>query len=110
MYLKSWIEEKIDDISSKLEGISIEDLYVLVKRTWDYDDYQTVQKYYNYISLLRPLDWKAPLYASLCNFRGSHQVDFWEYGLNQASKVLISTINYINNLNKSIDEKNGKVC
>lgn len=26
-------EEKIEDISSKLEGISIEDLYALAKRT-----------------------------------------------------------------------------
>lgn len=27
--------EQIDDISSKLEGISINDLYALAKRTWD---------------------------------------------------------------------------
>ena len=103
-------EEKIDCISSKLEGISIEDLYALAKRTWDYDDYQTAQKYYNHISLLRPLDWEAQLYASLCNFRGSHQVDFWKYGLNQTAKVLVSTINYINNLNKPINEKNNEMA
>ena len=39
--------EQIDDISSKLEGISINDLYALAKRTWDYGDFQTAQKYYN---------------------------------------------------------------
>ncbi len=103
-------EEKIDDISSKLEGINIEDLYALAKRTWDYDDYKTAQKYYNHISLLRPLDWEAPLYASLCNFKGSHQVDFWEYGLNHAAKVLVSTINYINNLNRPFDDKNNEMA
>ena len=58
--------EQIEDISQRLEGISIEDLYALAKRTWDYGDYQTAQKYYNHISLLKPLDWEAPLYASLC--------------------------------------------
>lgn len=101
--------EQIEDISQRLEGISIEDLYALAKRTWDYEDYQTAQKYYNHISLLKPLDWEAPLYASLCNFKGSHQVDFWEYGLVQASKVLVSTINYINGLSLSLDEKNKEM-
>ena len=101
--------EKIEDISAKLEGISIEDLYALAKRTWDYEDYQTAQKYYNHISLLRPLDWEAPLYASLCNFMGSHEVNFWEYGLDQVTKVLVSTINYINGLSISHDEKNSEM-
>lgn len=101
--------EQIEDISQRLEGISIEDLYALAKRTWDYEDYQTAQKYYNHISLLKPLDWEAPLYASLCNFNGSHEVYFWEDGLVQASKVLVSTINYINGLSLSLDEKNKEM-
>ena len=46
--------EQIEDISQRLEGISINDLYALAKRTWDYGDYQTAQKYYNHISLLKP--------------------------------------------------------
>ena len=50
--------EQIEDISQRLEGISINDLYALAKRTWDYGDFQTAQKYYNHISLLKPLDWK----------------------------------------------------
>ena len=98
--------EQIEDISSKLEGISIEDLYALAKRTWDYEDYQTAQKYYNHISLLRPLDWEAPLYASLCNFMGSHEVYFWEYGLDQVTKLFVSTIN---GLSISHDEKNSEM-
>lgn len=101
--------EQIEDISQRLEGISIENLYALAKRTWDYEDYQTAQKYYNHISLLRPLDWEAPLYASLCKFKGVHKVDFWEYGLDQSSKVIISTINYINKIECSLKEKNNEM-
>lgn len=103
-------EEKIEDISSKLEGISISDLYALAKRTWDYEDYQTAQKYYNHISLLRPLDWEAPLYASLCNFIEPHNMYFWDNGLERASKVLISSLDYINNLNHPIDEKDKEMA
>lgn len=44
--------EQIEDISQRLEGISTNDLYVLAKRIWDYDNFQTAQKYYNHISLL----------------------------------------------------------
>ena len=91
-------EEKIDDISSKLEGISINDLYALAKRTWDYGDYQTAQKYYNHISLLKPLDWEAPLYASLCNFKGYHDMFFWTKVPEQVEKIIISTFEYISNL------------
>ena len=90
--------EKIDDISQKLEGISINDLYALAKRTWDYGDYQTAQKYYNHISLLKPLDWEAPLYASLCNFRGYHDMFFWTKVPEQTHKIIVSTIKYIYNL------------
>lgn len=97
--------EQIEDISQRLEGISIEDLYALAKRTWDYGDYQTAQKYYNHISLLKPLDWEAPLYASLCNFRGYHNMFFWTKVPEQEEKIIVSTIKYINNLELDSDEK-----
>lgn len=97
--------EQIDDMSSKLEGISINDLYALAKRTWDYGDFQTAQKYYNHISLLKPLDWEAPLYASLCNFRGYHNMLFWTRVPEQVEKIIVSTIKYINNLELDYDKK-----
>ena len=97
--------EKIDDISKKLEGISINDLYALAKRTWDYGDFQTAQKYYNHISLLRPLDWEAPLYASLCNFKGYHDMYFWAKVPEQIKPIIVSTIKYIYGLNLPIDKK-----
>ena len=97
--------EQIDDISSKLEGISINDLYALAKRTWDYGDFQTAQKYYNHISLLKPLDWEAPLYASLCNFKGYHKMFFWTKVPEQEEKIIVSTIKYINNLELDSDKK-----
>lgn len=97
--------EQIDDISSKLEGISINDLYALAKRTWDYGDFQTAQKYYNHISLLKPLDWEAPLYASLCNFKGYHDMFFWTKTPEQVEKIIVSTIKYINNLELDSDKK-----
>lgn len=97
--------EKIDDISQRLEGISINDLYALAKRTWDYGDFQTAQKYYNHISLLKPIDWEAPLYASLCNFRGYHNMLFWTKVPEQVEKIVISTIKYINNLDMTDDKR-----
>lgn len=97
--------EQIEDISQKLEGISINDLYALAKRTWDYGDYQTAQKYYNHISLLKPLDWEAPLYASLCNFKGYHDMFFWTKVPEQVEKIIVSTIKYINNLELDFDKK-----
>lgn len=98
-------EEKIEDLSSKLDGISINDLYALAKRTWDYGDYQTAQKYYNHISLLKPLDWEAPLYASLCNFKGYHDMFFWTKVPEQVEKIIISTIEYINKLDLDNNKK-----
>lgn len=100
--------EKVEDISKKLEGISINDLYALAKRTWDYGDYQTAQKYFNHISLLRPLDWEAPLYASLCNFNGYHNMFFFTKVPEQVEKIIISTIKYINNLDFEHVKKNLK--
>lgn len=97
--------EQIEDISQRLEGISINDLYALAKRTWDYGDFQTAQKYYNHISLLKPLDWEAPLYASLCNFKGYHDMFFWTKVPEQVEKIIVSTIKYINNLELDSDKK-----
>ena len=101
--------EQIEDISQRLEGISINDLYALAKRTWDYGDYQTAQKYYNHISLLKPLDWEAPLYASLCNFKGYHDMFFWTKVPERLEKIIISTINYINSLELHIDKKESEM-
>ena len=97
--------DKISDISEKLEGVSVNDLYALAKRTWDYRDYKTAQKYYNHISLLRPLEWEAPLYASLCNFHGYHDMIFWSKTLEQLTPIFVSTMEYINNLDLPEEEK-----
>ncbi len=101
--------EQIEDISQRLEGISINDLYALAKRTWDYGDFQTAQKYYNHISLLKPLDWEAPLYASLCNFKGYHDMFFWTKTPEQTEKIIISTIKYINSLELDNDKKESEM-
>ena len=101
--------EQVEDISKKLEGVSINDLYALAKRTWDYGDYQTAQKYYNHISLLRPLEWKAPLYASLCNFKGYHKYSFWINTPKQLEKIYISTIKYINSLDLEKEKKENEM-
>lgn len=101
--------EQIEDISQRLEGISINDLYALAKRTWDYGDFQTAQKYYNHISLLKPLDWEAPLYASLCNFKGYHDMFFWTKVPEQTEKIIISTIRYINSLELDGDKKESEM-
>lgn len=87
--------QKIDDISSKLDGVSIQDLYALAKRTWKSGDYLTAQKYYNHISLLKPLEWKAPLYASLCNFHGYHDMVFWSNAAPQLIDIYIGTIEFL---------------
>lgn len=102
--------EQVEDISKKLEGVSVNDLYALAKRTWDYGDFQTAQKYYNHISLLRPLDWEAPLYASLCNFRGYHNLDFWKNVNEQLEKIYISTIKYIYSLDLEETKKNEEIA
>lgn len=101
--------EQIEDIARRLEGISINDLYALAKRTWDYGDYQTAQKYYNHISLLKPLDWEAPLYASLCNFKGYHDMFFWTKVPEQIEKIIISTIKYIYSLDLDNDKKESEM-
>ncbi len=97
--------QKIDDISSKLEGVSIQDLYALAKRTWKSGDYVTAQKYYNHISLLKPLEWKAPLYASLCNFHGFHDMYFWSNATSQLTSIYIGTIEFLIGRDLSKNEK-----
>lgn len=89
--------DKLDDLSSKLENVSIKNLYALAKRTWDYGDFETAQKYYNHISLLNPIDWEAPLYASLCNI-GNITSDNILLIPEKLEKIVIATINYINGL------------
>lgn len=101
--------KQIDDIASKLEGISVNDLYALAKRTWDYGDFETAQKYYNHISLLKPLDWEAPFYASLCNFGGYHNIIFWATVPAQKEKIIISTIDYINKLEADMEKKDSEM-
>lgn len=101
--------EKIEDISQRLEGISIKDLYALAKRTWDYGDFQTAKNYYNHISLLKPLEWEAPLYASLCNFKGYHDMLFWTKAPEQIEKIIVATIKYINSLELDNDKKEFEV-
>ncbi len=104
--------EKIDDISAKLDGVSINDLYALAKRTMDYGDYDAAQKYYEHISLLKPLEWEAALYASLCNYNKSHRYADWPYILNKIKKVLISTIEYLTKLDNDeiIKNKDTSKC
>lgn len=98
-------EEKLDVLSEKFEGVSLNDLYALAKRTWNYGDYVTAQKYYNHISLLNPLDWKAPLYASICNFKGYKDVFLHAKHPKQAQKVFVSTLEYIMDLSIELSQK-----
>ena len=96
--------EAIDNISSKLEGISINDLYALAKRTWDYKEYETAQGYYKHISLLAPLDWKAPFYAALC---GCMPVKSFGEAINSPTRCFRcynATIDYINKLSIPQDD------
>ncbi len=102
--------EKIDDISEKLKGVSVNDLYALAKRTWDYGDFETAQKYYNHISLLRPLDWEAPLYATLCNFKGYHDMFFWTKVPEKLEPVIVSTIKYLNDLDMEKKKKESEMA
>lgn len=87
--------EKIDLVAGKLEGVSIEELYALAKRTWDYNDYDMAQKYYNHISLLQPLEWKAPYCASLCGCMGPIQIGLWDRRPKTAYSYYASTVDYI---------------
>ena len=86
---------KIDLVAGKLEGVSIEELYALAKRTWDYKDYDMAQKYYNHISLLQPLEWKAPYCASLCGCMGPIQIGLWDRRPKTAYSYYASTVDYI---------------
>ena len=101
--------EKIDLVVGKLEGVSIEELYALAKRTWDYNDYDMAQKYYNHISLLQPLDWKAPYCASLCGCMGPLQVDLWDRRPKTAYRYYESTVDYIQSRSLPETEKSKEV-
>ena len=103
-------KEKIDDISLKLEGISVNDLYALADRTYEAGDYVTAQKYYNHISFLKPLEWRAPLMASLCNYHGYHNVYDALNFPSQLEKVYISNIKYINALDLDEDRKETEMA
>lgn len=101
--------EAIENISSKLEGISINDSYALAKRTWDYKEYETAQGYYKHISLLAPLDWKAPFYAALC---GCMPVKSFAESINSPTRCFRcynATIDYINNLSIPQDDKTDHI-
>lgn len=102
--------DKLEDLSSKLEGISKNDLYALAKRIWDCEDFVVAQKYFNHISLLYPLEWEAPFYASLCNFKGYHNMYFWINAPKQEEKIYISTIKYILNLDLDSKEEELSKC
>ena len=95
--------DTIDQIATKLEGISIQDLYALAKRTWDYKDYEMAQKYYNHISLLNPLDWEAPFYASLCGEMGRDLIVKWPEKPRIIFGYYKSTVNYL--LERSITDE-----
>ena len=97
--------DAIDKIATKLEGISIQDLYALAKRTWDYKDYEMAQKYYNHISLLNPLDWEAPFYASLCGEMGRDAIVEWEKKPRIVFSYYKSTVNYLLERDITSEEK-----
>ena len=97
--------DSIDKVAEKLEGVSIKDLYALAKRTWDYKDYEMAQKYYNHISLLCPLEWKAPYYASLCNEMKSATYHEWGQRPQHVFRYYESTVEYLMSLDISDQEK-----
>lgn len=101
--------EQIEDISTKLQGVSINDLYALAERTWNYGDFDTAQKYYNHICLLKPLEWKAALYASLCNYNKPKPIIDWPNTINRIENVCISTLKYLSKLDLSDNEKNCEI-
>lgn len=102
--------ETLDQVAEKLDGISIEDLYALAKRTWDYGDYPMAQKYYNHISLLAPLDWEAPFRASLCGCLGVEKVVLWGRRPRTVCGYFESTVEYIESCSLAETEKNHAVA
>ena len=101
--------DTIDQIATKLEGVSIQDLYALAKRTWDYKDYEMAQKYYNHISLLNPLDWEAPFYASLCGEMGRDLIVEWPEKPRIIFGYYKSTVNYLLERDITDEEKNDAI-
>lgn len=99
----------IDSVADKLDGVSINDLYALAKRTWDYKDYQMAQKYYNHISLLRPIDWEAPFCASLCGCMTPESIYLWDRRPKEISAYYQATIEYIQGRAIDDDEKQKQI-
>lgn len=97
--------ETIDQVADKLKDVSVDDLYALAKRTWDCKDYEMAQKYYNHIALLRPLEWEAPLYASLCGILIPASAIKWDPRPMYLVRYAVSTIDYIQNLSMDVDTK-----
>lgn len=101
--------KKIDDISDKLKDVNENDLFALAKRCWNYKDFKSAQKYFTQVSLINPLNWEASLYASLCNFRGAFTIDYIVTFPDQVENIVIATIDYINDLSLSKDEKEVEI-
>lgn len=97
--------QKIDDISDKLKDVNENDLFALAKRCWNYKDFKSAQKYFTQVSLINPLNWEASLYASLCNFRGGFTINYIVTFPDQVENIVIATIDYINDLSLSKEEK-----
>ena len=95
--------EKIEKINNKLETMDINDLRALAKRNWSYGDYESAQKYYNQISMLDPLDWEAPFYASFVNYISIPLNDV-ERVLSKFNKMILATVEYIDNSDKVVDK------
>ena len=97
--------ELINQVAEKLNGISIKDLYALARRTWQYQDYEMAQKYYNHISLLNPMDWEAPFCASLCGEMGRDIVSEWEHKPSTVFGYYKSTVYYLLGIDLADKEK-----
>ena len=102
--------ESIEKVADKLEGVSVQDLYALAKRTWDYKDYETAQKYYNHISLLAPLEWRAPFYASLCGCLDFKEFPESIYCPSRSFDYYVATIDYIVGLDNTESGRAYNIC
>lgn len=87
--------EAIDRIIEKLDDVSIKDLYALAKRMWDAGNYIVAQEYYHHISLANPLEWEAPLRASLCGEMGEASADEWAKRPDNVCRYYLSTVQYL---------------
>ena len=95
----------LEGMSAKFENVNSNNLFFLAKRMWDNGDYKTAQTYFNQVSMLNPLDWKAPLYASLCNFKGLFSLDEISTFPEQVRIIIVNTIKYVYNLDMPNPDK-----